>query len=127
MAAKIEKVKLYSNHLTDVFTDRRLLDTLIEFSPKCMTDMLLVMGDGMDQAHFRLPRDPGLKTVKALASFKRPQVTVHLMWVSHLRMDFYVVDTDVPHDSSMITECLAQTLERCCVQLREQGKDMPRS
>ncbi len=122
---KVAKVKKYSDHLTQVFADRRLLDVLLGCEPRMLPHFVVVMGDGMDQAHWRLPRDPGLKTVKSIASLKRPQCVVHMIWVYGIHIRFYISDCDMAHDSSMITECLAQSLEKTAELLAASGKKMP--
>ena len=125
LSTKALLVKEYSDHLSDVFVDRRLMETLICNAHLFKDAYLVICGDGMDQAHWRLPRDPELKTVKALGSFQRPQCVLHMIWVFNVRIEFFILDSDQHHDSSMVTECMARTLEKVAADFESMGSVMP--
>eukprot|EP00969_Alexandrium_andersonii_P034824 1523663-Alexandrium_andersonii.AAC.1 len=100
-------VKQYSQHMTDVFRDRNLRIFICDFALQPMCDFLIIFADGMDQAHWRLPRDPLLREVKSLQSFVRPTVIFECVWIYGYRIDYYLFDTDQAHDSSSIIECIS--------------------
>ena len=114
LEAKFASIKGYRAHLADVFADRQLLWALRAqcFQSAAARDYWLILVDGMDQAKWRLPRDPGLRSVSSLASVQRPQCVVEAVYFVNKRLDLYIMDKDQMHDASSIIHCIATTLER---------------
>ncbi len=93
--------------------------------PMHPSDYLMVVSDAIDQGHWRLPRDPGLKSIKSLASYHRPTSIVVCVWVIGVLCRFWVLDEDQMHDSSTTADLVARTLEEVKVIFTTEGKQMP--
>lgn len=63
---KLGAVQMYRAHLHDQFCDRSVCWQIQAESADPSTDVLCICTDGLDQAKFALPRDPGLRTSSAL-------------------------------------------------------------
>ena len=63
---KLGTLIAYRRHLAEQYQDRTLLWTLQEASLDSMSDLVAMQLDGMDQAKFRLPRDPRLRSTASL-------------------------------------------------------------
>ncbi len=70
-----------------------------------------MIGDGMDQSKWRLPRDPALRQVHSLVKYNRPTCVVHCIWAVGHVVAFFILDKNVRHDSNAVIECVAITLE----------------
>ena len=123
LETRFEKVREWRQHLNRVFLDRSLLNTqrAEQMLNSLPTHRWMICADGMDQAHWRMPRDPGLRAVKSLSSCNRPTCMVECVWVVNKRIDFYVCDTDQAHDSNCVCECVALTLEALAKQCEDDG------
>ena len=64
--AKIEVLHQYRLHLHSQYSDRTCLWTLQSQGSEPHCEVLFLSTDGLDQAKFSLPRDPGLKTNAAV-------------------------------------------------------------
>lgn len=131
-----ENMVKYQRHLAAVAADRsfinglRMAASIPETTRTSQTlggEYLLVIVDGMDQAKWRLPRFPELRTPKSAAHLKRPTVVVEAVWVVGHRLDFYLLDKDQHHDSNSIQECIAQSLEKVAASFESKKSKMPRS
>ena len=131
-----ENMVKYQRHLAAVAADRsfinglRMAASIQQTSSTSQTlggEYLLVIVDGMDQAKWRLPRFPELRTPKSAAHLNRPTVVVEAVWVVGHRLDFYLLDKDQHHDSNSIQECIAQSLEKVAASYESKKSKMPRS
>ena len=59
---KLGQMMAYREHLHGQFSDRTVMWTLGELAAMDECNIIVASIDGMDQAKFRLPRDPGLRT-----------------------------------------------------------------
>lgn len=122
-----ESSRLYQRHLASVAADRSFCDSLrLAGSKFAREDYLMIFLDGMDQAHWRLPRFPGLRSPSRLSKCKRPTVVVEGVWVVGHGVFFYLLDKDQAHGSNSVLECLSRALESVAAGLRAQGKRMPK-
>ena len=122
-----ESSRLYQRHLASVAADRSFCDSLrLAASKFGKEDYLMIFLDGMDQAHWRLPRFPGLRTPHYLSKCSRPTVVVEGVWVVGHGVFFYLLDKDQAHGSNSVLECLARALESVESALRARGKRMPK-
>ena len=122
-----ESSRLYQRHLASVASDRSFCDGLRLAASGCAKeDYLIIFLDGMDQAHWRLPRFPGLRSPHQMSGCKRPTVVVEGVWVVGHGVFFYLLDKDQAHDSNSIVECLSRALESVASDLRMRGKRMPK-
>ena len=74
--------------------------------------ILMMWTDGMDQAHWNLPREAGQNAPKEWAKYQRPRAKVQGVWLFWWEVSFYVADNCMPHDSGMTCEVIARSLER---------------
>jgi hypothetical protein len=130
LSETFESMQEYQRHLSAVSADRSFTVGLRAgaVSAHCagQSDYLMILVDGMDQAKWRLPRFPSLRTPKSGAKLGRPTVVVEAVWIVGHRLDFYLLDKDQHHDSNSIQECIALSLEKCIASLRSRGRDVPR-
>ena len=63
------------------------------------------------QATYMLPRDPGLRTAYRTSKMQRPRLKIHGAWAFGYCLRIAVLDETCYHDSSLVTEVLAMTLE----------------
>jgi hypothetical protein len=127
----LERMLVYQRHLSAVAADRSFVNGLRHMASS-MTgapgdEFLLVIIDGMDQAKWRLPRFPELRTPKSAAHLQRPTVVVEAVWVVGHRLDFYLLDKDQRHDSNSIQECIAQSVEKVAASYESKTSKMPRT
>jgi hypothetical protein len=94
-------------------------------TPSTPCDFLMIVSDAIDQSHWCLPRHPGLRSVKSLASYRRPVVCVLCVWIVGFLLRFFVLDQDQAHDASCVAECVARALEEVNDILRASGRTMP--
>lgn len=66
MEEKLATLLEYRKHLSDQYSDRAALWALQEAAVDEMADLLVCQIDGMDQAKFRIPRDPQLRSSASL-------------------------------------------------------------
>ena len=66
MEEKLTTLLEYRKHLSDQYADRAALWSLQEAAVDEMADLLVCQLDGMDQAKFRIPRDPRLRCTASL-------------------------------------------------------------
>ena len=70
------------------------------------------MTDGMDQAHWAIPRMRGLRGPKSWGKYFRPRVKVQGVWVFFLGVYFFLADDTQAHDSNMTIEVIARALDQ---------------
>ena len=130
LSQTFETMQEYQRHLSAVTADRSFTVGLRggAVSAHCagQSDYLMILVDGMDQAKWRLPRFPALRTPKSGAKLGRPTVVVEAVWIVGHRLDFYLLDKDQHHDSNSIQECIALSLEKTIASLRSRSRDVPR-
>ena len=127
VAMVFESSRFYQRHLASVRADRSFCDSLrLAASKYAKGDYLMIFLDGMDQAHWRLPRFPGLRSPSSLSTCSRPTVVVEGVWVVGHGLFFYLLDKDQAHGSNSVLECLSRALECVAADLRRQGKRMPK-
>lgn len=63
---KLGALEMYRAHLHDQFCDRTICWRMQAESADPSTDVLCIATDGLDQAKFAIPRDPGLRSSSAL-------------------------------------------------------------
>lgn len=63
---KLGSLKLYRAHLHQQYSDRCCMWTLQSQSQDGCSDVLFISTDGLDQAKFALPREPGLRANASL-------------------------------------------------------------
>ena len=68
LETKLGSLKTYRQHLHDQYVDRTVTWTLGDLSADPHSDIVVMWLDGMDQAKFALPRDPGLRTPASLSN-----------------------------------------------------------
>ena len=73
--------------------------------------VLCIMTDGMDQAHWSIPRMRGLRGPKSWGKYFRPRVKVVGVWVFFLGVYFFLGDQTQAHDSNMTIEVIARALD----------------
>ncbi|CAE7229263.1 NHX3 [Symbiodinium sp. KB8] len=101
-------------HYSDVQRCRDLEETLRTIPPGSSKPVLLIITDGMDQAHWRVPRLPNFRAGKAFSSpgLSRPKCIVQGLWIFFFGVHFLIGDKVQPHDSSFIIEAVARGLEK---------------
>ena len=90
---------------------------LIPLSLNCCSEIvphpvLVIMTDGMDQAHWAIPRMRGLRGPKSWGKYFRPRVKVQGVWVFFLGVYFFLADDTQAHDSNMTIEVIARALDQ---------------
>lgn len=80
---KLAAVLQYRQHLSDQYSDRCIAWALQELALDPMSDICVMMTDGLDQGKFCLPRDPALRASAAAGKLRqnRPRIKVHGLWV----------------------------------------------
>ena len=79
---KFENMFTYSAHVRNVFAVKSMLwsqrATVMDaaVNPTNASDFVMICADSIDQSHWALPRDPALKNVKSIASYKRPTCVI---------------------------------------------------
>lgn len=83
VSSVLECTRAYQRHLSSISADRSFCDGLrvAASAGSAGEDYLMIFIDGMDQAHWRLPRFPGLRSPHVLSKCKRPTVVVEGVWV----------------------------------------------
>ena len=108
----------HQKHIRDVFADRAIeerLEVLGETSTQSgqeiseSASILDMVGDGADQAKFRLPRN--FEMTKVWDGAWRPTLHVVGNLISGALEAFYVTDLDVVKDSNLACTCFARSLE----------------
>ncbi|CAL1166136.1 unnamed protein product [Cladocopium goreaui] len=115
-------------HLSNVKAYRTLqcrLATLSEQStvPGATESCLMIAIDGLDQAKTRYPRN--LRSSKTLDKCWRPQVHLIGYICYGVCEGFFVVDSDLPQDSSCEITVLETVLDICQKILQSRGCEMP--
>ena len=108
---------------------RSLEEALRTASPlAAQKPVLCVMTDGMDQAHWSVPRLPKWKGPKRFSEGKvrRPRCKVQGVWCFFYSLHIVVADSVQPHDSSFTAEVIARTLERCRAVAEARGLPLPK-
>ena len=130
MSETFQSMQEYQRHLAATTADRAFGTSLRLGAERgsCSghPDYFFIIADGMDQAKWRLPRFPELKTPKSAAHIARPTVIVEGVWIVGHRIDFYLLDKNQHHDSNSIQECIALSLEKAIASLTSRGIDVPR-
>ncbi|CAE7219733.1 unnamed protein product [Symbiodinium sp. CCMP2592] len=126
MASLVSATHELRLHYHNVGVSRDLEEALRLLPPDGPKAMLVMMTDGMDQAHWSVPRLPGWKAGKQFSTLHRPRCIVQGCWVFHYGLHFIVADKTQPHDSNFVVETVARALEhvhRTAVRL---GRPLPR-
>jgi hypothetical protein len=111
--AKMTALKEHALHVSTVAKARAIEEAMRTMPPHGVsTPVLVVMTDGMDQAHWSLPRYRALRAPKEWAKYIRPKCKVQGIWLFFIGVYFFVADATMPHDSNMTIEVIAQALER---------------
>lgn len=121
--------KALKEHRADVAKSRALEEALRTTWPAVgQKPILCLMTDGMDQAHWAVPRLPKWRGPKKFAEGKirRPRCKVQGAWCFFYNIHIVVADPVMPHDSSFTAEVVMRTLERCRVVAQEKGLPYPR-
>jgi hypothetical protein len=130
MSETFQSMQEYQRHLAGTTADRAFGTSLRMGADSCSCagrpDYFFIIADGMDQAKWRLPRFPELRTPKSAAHIVRPTVIVEGVWIVGRRIDFYLMDKNQHHDSNSIQECVALSLEKAIASLTSRGLDVPR-
>jgi hypothetical protein len=126
---KFAAAKAYRLHLADQFRDREVMKALhsASLSSEVLEDTVIMLGDGMDQARWRLPRDPHLRTAMSMTKAKRPSCVVHCIWALNRRLDFFVMDKNMAHGSDSVIQCVATAIERIVADCRQNGRRPPKN
>lgn len=124
-AERLAAIKAYRQHLAAQFQDRYMLWAMRGFAQDIACTFLLLVADGIDQAKWRLPRDPELRAVHALHKFQRPTCVVECVWCINHVVSWYVLDKDQAHDSNSVMSCVSLTLEKVARMYAAEGRDMP--
>lgn len=100
-------------HYRQVAMSRELEEALRSMPPTGPKPILTICTDGMDQSHWAVPRLKAWRAAKKLGSpsCKRPKCKVQGVWCFYFGLHLFVADSVMPHDSSMVCECLARALE----------------
>lgn len=120
--------KALQEHRSDVAKSQSLEEALRTASPlAAQKPVLCVMTDGMDQAHWSVPRLPQWKGPKRFSEGKvrRPRCKVQGVWCFFYSLHIVVADSVQPHDSSFTAEVIARTLERCRAVAEARGLPRP--
>ena len=98
MEAKLGALVEYRKHLASQYADRSICWMLQQLSLDPMSDVVIMQIDGMDQAKFKLPRDPKLRATASLASYVRPNLKLHGLWIfgASARLKFWTFWTKNP-------------------------------
>ena len=113
-------------HYQHVSMSRDLEEALRLMPPTGSKAMLVMMTDGMDQAHWSVPRLPGWKGAKRFSTLHRPRCIVQGCWVFHYGLHFIVADKTQPHDSNFVVETIARALEHVRRTSQRLGRPLPR-
>lgn len=81
MEEKLGMLLEYRQHLASQYADRSICWMLQQLPVDPMSDCVVMQIDGMDQGKFRFPRDPKLRASASLASFERPILKLHGLWI----------------------------------------------
>jgi len=79
LESKLGALVQYREHLASQYSDRTIQWALQELALDPMSNCLVAQLDGMDQAKFKLPRDPKLKATASVILF---------LWFSQLFCTF---------------------------------------
>ena len=80
----------------------------------------------MDQSKWAIPRHRGGALCHHTMKCEKPRLKLQCVWVHNASISFYLIDPRVAADSSMVTECLARSLELLCSQCARRGVQEPR-
>jgi len=98
--------------LGERWKDRALEELLRSVPPwGTLQPTLVIWMDGMDQAHWAIPRYRGLRPSKGMEKFVRPRCKVQGVWVFWMSITFYIMDCTLPHNANATVETLARSLE----------------
>lgn len=98
-------------HYKEVTLSREIEASLRSTPPSAAKPILLIQTDGMDQAHWAIPRLPGWKAGKRFSNLARPKVIVQGAWCYYFGFHVVLGDATQAHDSNYIMEVLARVLE----------------
>ena len=126
MSAVVAATNELKSHYHHVFMSRDLEESLRLIPPDAPKAMLVVMTDGMDQAHWSIPRFAGWKAAKRFSTLHRPRCIVQGCWVFHYGLHFIVADKTQPHDSNFVVETVARALEHVRLTSERLGRPLPR-
>ena len=126
VSEKASAVKEQLLHHGVIAKCRRIEEALRSSPPEDLTLPVLVMWtDGMDQAHWNIPREAGNNAPRDWSKFQRPRCKVQGCWLFWHEVTFFIADHSMPHDSSMTCEVIAQALERVRAIAHERGETVP--
>jgi hypothetical protein len=126
VSEKASAVKEQLLHHGIIAKCRRIEESLRSSPPEDLTLPVLVMWtDGMDQAHWSIPREAGSNAPRDWAKYQRPRCKVQGCWLFWHEVTFYFADHCMPHDASMTCEVIAQSLERVKAIALERGEPVP--
>ena len=126
LVRKAAGVKEKLMHLGTIMKCRRIEESMRSSPPEDFSLPLLVLWtDGMDQAHWGIPREAGTNAPREWGKYQRPRAKVQGCWVFWWEVTFFVADHCMPHDSSMTCEVIARALERVRAIARERGTAVP--
>ena len=113
IAEKTIAVKELMMHRGTIMKCRRIEESLRASPPSDYSlPVLVIWTDGMDQAHWNLPREAGHCAPRDWAKYQRPRAKVQGCWVFWWGVTFFIADHCMPHDSSMTCEVIARALEK---------------
>ena len=125
LSLRLQIAAQYTEHLQMQWQDRTVYWKARHMSRLCLTDMLrggslasrfiasslmTVMVDGMDQAKFRIPRDPSQQKTKESERLIRPAIHVTGTLLHGAGLFLTCAEPEVPKDSNQNMECLARGL-----------------
>ena len=95
---RVAALKAYQEHTTDVAASRNLEAAMRNTPPFGVAKpVLVVMTDGMDQAHWSLPRMRGHRARKKWGAYFRPRCKVQGVWVFFLGFHLFLADRRANH------------------------------
>jgi hypothetical protein len=125
LSRRLQIAAQYTEHLQMQWQDRTVYWNARHLSRLCLTDMLrggslasgfvgsslmTVMIDGMDQAKFRIPRDPSQQKTKESERLIRPAIHVTGTLIHGGGLFLTCAEPEVPKDSNQNMECLSRGL-----------------